>query len=64
MIAIKFSVFTIVMLVLFVGAWLPFMRSLNAKIWMTKGMLNMIPLEMVSSNDKLKEQLITGNILK
>jgi len=63
-IAIKFAVFTFVMLVLFVAAWLPFMRSLNAMIWMTKGMLNMIPLDMITRNDKLKEKLTTGSILR
>lgn len=63
MVSIKFAVFVILLLVLFVFAWLPFLRELNAKIWMTKGMLNMIPLRLVSQNEKLKEQLISGNIL-
>jgi hypothetical protein len=48
---------------MFLGAWIPFLRKLNMKIWMTKGMLNMIPMDLVSHNEKLKEQLISGNIL-
>lgn len=61
--SIKFSLFIILLLGMFVLAWLPFLRGLNRKIWMTKGMLSMIPLSMVSSNEKLKEQLISGSIL-
>jgi|JI6StandDraft_1071083.scaffolds.fasta_scaffold05710_10 hypothetical protein len=63
MISIKFAIFIILLLGLFVAAWLPFLRKLNSKVWMTKGMLNMIPLNLVSSNSKLKGQLITGSIL-
>jgi hypothetical protein len=60
----KFAVFVVIVLVLFVVAWLPFLRELNARIWTAKGMLNMLPMSLVTANDKLREQLTSGSILK
>lgn len=60
----KFAVFVVVVLLLFVIAWIPFLRQLNARIWTAKGMLNMLPMSLVTANDKLREQLTSGSILK
>lgn len=51
---IKFSVFIVGMCIVFVFIWYPYQQSLNVKIWRTKGMLNMIPMEIITKHANLK----------
>lgn len=60
----KFAAFVIIVVLLFLFVWLLFLRELNARIWTAKGMLNMLPMSLVTANDKLREQLTSGSILK
>lgn len=52
---IKFSVFIVGMFIIFVFIWHPYLQSLNIKIWRTKGMLNMIPMEIITKHQNLKQ---------
>lgn len=61
---IKFSVFIILIVVVFFLIWTPYLRNLNTKIWRTKGMLNMIPMDIISKNENLKNAFISGDILQ
>ena len=61
---IIFSVFIVVILGVFFVIWIPYLSSLNIKIWRTKGMLNMIPMEVIMKYDTLKNAFIAGDILQ
>lgn len=52
---IKFSVFIVGIFLIFLLLWLPYLRSLNNKIWRTKGMLNMIPMDIITKHQNLKK---------
>lgn len=60
---IKFSVFIVVIFAIFLFVWTPYLRNLKNKIWRTKGMLNMIPIDIIKENDKLKKAFTSGDIL-
>lgn len=62
--SIKFSIFIILIMVVFFFIWTPYLRNLNTKIWRTKGMLNMIPMDIISKNENLKNAFISGDILQ
>lgn len=47
---IKCIVFIIFLILNHVFFWIPYQGSLNNKIWRTKGMLNMIPIEIIIRN--------------
>lgn len=51
---IKFLVFLFIALLIFVIVWYPYLKSLNNKIWRTKGMLNMIPMDIIMRNERLR----------
>ena len=34
--------------------WGPYLKELNVKIWRTKGLLNLIPMRIITANDLLK----------
>lgn len=61
---IKFSIFIIMIFFVFLFIWTPYLRNLNTKIWRTKGMLNMIPMDIISKNENLKNAFISGDILQ
>ena len=46
--------FGVLVTILYIVIWKPYLKKLNMKIWRTKGMLNMIPMSMISKNEKLK----------
>lgn len=48
---IKFIMFLIALVLLFILAWIPYLKKLNNKIWRTKGMLNMIPMDIIIRNN-------------
>lgn len=61
---IKCGLFIAVVFILFIMIWGPYLRALSRKIWRTKGMLNMIPMELISKNEVLKKKFISGDLLK
>lgn len=61
---IKFSVFILLIFFVFFLIWTPYLKNLNQKIWRTKGMLNMIPMDIISKNENLKYAFISGDILQ
>ncbi|EAR83936.2 PAS domain S-box protein (macronuclear) [Tetrahymena thermophila SB210] len=58
------SIFITVTIIIFFLIWLPYLRSLSNKIWRTKGMLNMIPIDVITKHDSLKNAFISGDILR
>ncbi|KAL4459259.1 hypothetical protein ABPG73_001296 [Tetrahymena malaccensis] len=58
------SIFITVIVIIFFLVWLPYLRSLSNKIWRTKGMLNMIPIDVITKHDSLKNAFISGDILR
>lgn len=59
----KLGVFIIIIIFIFVGVWNPYLNSLSLKIWKTKGMLNMIPMEFIKKNPILEEHILSKDIL-
>jgi len=51
-------------IMVFTLVWTPYLSSLNNKIWKTKGMLNMIPMEIIINNPKLSEKMNSEAIMK
>mmetsp|Transcript_15652 Transcript_15652/g.2210 ORF Transcript_15652/g.2210 Transcript_15652/m.2210 type:complete len:81 (-) Transcript_15652:113-355(-) len=47
---LKCIVFMIVLVLNYLLIWKPYEMNLNNKIWRTKGMLNMIPIEIIVRN--------------
>ncbi|CAD8045670.1 unnamed protein product [Paramecium sonneborni] len=60
---IKFSVFIIGLLFIFLFIWTPYNKEMSRQIWRTKGMLNMIPFEMIKAQESLKNAFLKGNII-
>ena len=61
---VKFTVFILWCVVVFGILWLRYLKGLNDKIFRTKGMLNMIPMEIISKNENLKGLFVSGDILQ
>jgi len=49
---------------LFIVIWAPYLKRLKDKIFRTKGMLNMIPMELITKNENLKQLFLAGDILQ
>ena len=60
---IKFSMFIVIMVIIYIFVWNSYLKNLNNKIWRTKGMLKMIPLEIITQNENLKNAFLSGDIL-
>jgi len=60
---IKFVVYLIWCICIVLPIWFKYLRTLNDKIFRTKGMLNMIPMEIVHKNEALREVFIKGEFL-
>jgi hypothetical protein len=54
--------FIVVVVVMYVLLWLPYLKDLNMKIWRTKGMLNMIPMNIITKNEQLKREFTSGKL--
>jgi hypothetical protein len=52
--------FIVVVVVMYVLLWLPYLKDL--KIWRTKGMLNMIPMNIITKNEQLKREFTSGKL--
>jgi hypothetical protein len=42
--------------------WIPYLSKIKEKIWRVKGMLNMIPMDIIGNNENLKNSLISEDI--
>ena len=61
---LKFGLFVAFVFVIFVYIWSKYLGNLSSKIWRTKGMLNMIPMDLISKNQNLKTKFINGDLLQ
>ena len=61
---VKFAIFIILLFFVFVVLWHPYKKELNDKIYKTKGMLKMIPIDIISKDENLKNTFLSGNILQ
>jgi len=61
---VKFSIFIILAVLFFIFIWLPYKRGLDKKIFRTKGMLKMIPIDIIMRDENLKNRFLHGNILQ
>lgn len=59
----KLGAFIGLIIFIFVGVWTPYLRNLSKKIWKTKGMLNMIPLDVIKNNSVLEEHILAKDII-
>ncbi len=59
---IKFIVFVIMISFVFLIVWIPYLSKVKKKIWRVKGMLNMIPMDIIANNENLKASLISDDI--
>lgn len=48
--------------VCFFVIWIPYLSKVKKKIWRVKGMLNMIPMDIIANNENLKVALISDDI--
>lgn len=58
----KFGPFIFMINAIFFCIWAPYLRHLGKKIWRTKGMLNMIPMDIIKTNPVLEENILSKNI--
>jgi len=62
---IRFAVFVCFVVIAFLILWLPYLQGLQDKIFRTKGMLNMIPMELITKNANLRRLFAqSGDILQ
>lgn len=59
----KLGAFIVLIIFIFVGVWTPYLKNLSKKIWKTKGMLNMIPLDVIKNNSVLEEHILAKDII-
>ena len=59
---IKFIIFIMMVCVCFFVIWIPYLSKVKKKIWRVKGMLNMIPMDIIANNENLKVALISDDI--
>lgn len=59
---IKFIVFILILSFVFCVIWIPYLGKVKKKIWRVKGMLNMIPMDIIANNENLKVSLISDDI--
>lgn len=50
----KFSIYLVLMFAAFIFCWTPYLNNLSKQIWRTKGMLNMIPMDIIQKYPNLK----------
>jgi hypothetical protein len=54
----------IVLILICLFVWRPYIKNLNSNIWRTKGMLSMIPIEVFQQNDNLLKEIMKGDLIK
>jgi hypothetical protein len=58
----KLAGFVAIVALLYVILWLPHLKDLNIKVWRTKGMLNLIPMSIISNTERLKNEFTSGQL--
>ena len=61
---IIFTMFILLLAFVFTFVWSPYLGNLSNKIWRTKGMLNMIPMDIIGKNENLKSLFMSGDLLQ
>lgn len=61
---VKYCLFMAFLTLIFFAVWVPYLEELSKKIWRTKGMLNMIPMDIITKDKKLKQAFVSGDILQ
>lgn len=54
----------VLLLILFLFVWRPYLNNLNNNIWRTKGMLSMIPMKAILDNKDLETAIIEGDLIQ
>jgi len=58
----KLLIFFIMIFIIFLGIYIPYLNNLSVRIWKTKGMLNMIPMDILKTNIQLQEHVLHKDI--
>ncbi|KAL4464830.1 hypothetical protein ABPG74_011391 [Tetrahymena malaccensis] len=58
-----YSLFIVFVCIIFIFIWIPYLGALIKRIWMTKGVLNMIPIDIILKHEKLRQAFTAGDIL-
>jgi len=61
---IIYAIFIILMVAIYFFIWVPYLGNLSVKLWRTKGMLNMIPMEIIKESPSLKEHFSSQSLLQ
>ena len=61
---VDFTVTLLFIVFIYIFIWAPYLQNLSSKIWRTKGMLNMIPMDIISKNENLKNMFMSGDLLQ
>lgn len=56
------GLFILLILVSWQLLWRRYLNNLNVKIWRTKGLLNLIPMRIITSNELLKNEFTCGQL--
>lgn len=59
-----FFVLIIILVMIYVFVWVPYTTDLKFKIWRTNGMLNMIPISIVTKNERLCNKMVNDHIFE
>ena len=61
---VRFTLFIIGSCFIFFFVWSPYLKKVSNNIWRTKGMLNMIPMDVITRNERLKDLFTSGELLQ
>jgi len=61
---IRFTIFILGSFAIFFFLWTPYLKRVRDDIWRTKGMLNMIPMEIITKNENLKNLFTSGELMQ
>ena len=61
---ILFACYYVFAILIFWFVWRPYLKSLNNKIWRTKGMLSMIPTDIMKKYENLRNAFNSNDIME
>lgn len=61
---IRFTIFILGSFAIFLFIWTPYLKRVRDDIWRTKGMLNMIPMEIITKNENLKNLFTSEELIQ
>lgn len=61
---IRFTIFILGSIAIFFFIWTPYLKKVRNNIWRTKGMLNMIPMDLITKNENLKNLFTSGELMQ